>query len=145
VLLTVGHAVDPPELGPLPANVHVEPWVEQTDAMAAAALVVCHGGSGTVFGALAAGVPIVVVPAFADQFSNGRVVAESGVGTVVEIVGGMRRLIGERDVPQIAGAVRAALDNTDYRRAAQRIAAEMAAAPPIDDVVATLLEVHKPG
>lgn len=144
VLLTVGRAVDPAALGRLPANVHVESWVEQTDALAAAALVVCHGGSGTVFGALAAGVPLVVVPAFADQFSNGRLVAESGAGSVI-VVGDTRRLIDERDADHVADSVRAALTNDDYRQAAQQIAAEMAAAPPIDDVVAELLDGPKLG
>jgi UDP:flavonoid glycosyltransferase YjiC (YdhE family) len=139
VLMTVGRAVDPAALGPSPANVHVESWVEQSDAMAAAALVVCHGGSGTVFGALAAGVPLVVVPAFADQFSNGRLVAESGAGTLVEVGGGTRRLLDDRDAPQLAEAVRAALDNAGHRQTAGRIAAEMAAAPVIDDVVGELL------
>jgi UDP:flavonoid glycosyltransferase YjiC (YdhE family) len=43
-----------------------------TDTATSADLVVCHGGSGTAFGALAAGVLIVVVPLFADQFENGR-------------------------------------------------------------------------
>jgi UDP:flavonoid glycosyltransferase YjiC (YdhE family) len=32
------------------------------DVMRGASLVVCHGGSGTVFGALAAGIPLVCVP-----------------------------------------------------------------------------------
>jgi UDP:flavonoid glycosyltransferase YjiC (YdhE family) len=140
VLLTVGHAVDPAALGPLPGNVHVESWVEQTDALAAAELVVCHGGSGTVFGALAAGVPIVVVPAFADQFANGRLVTEAGAGTIVGSDDGTRRLIDDRDTPRIADAVRTVLADAGYRSAARRIAREMANAPPIDDVIAVLLE-----
>lgn len=72
VLLTVGRVIDIAALGPVPHNVHVEPWVTQSDVLATADLVVCHGGSGTAFGALAAGVPVVVVPVFADQFENGR-------------------------------------------------------------------------
>ena len=35
-------------------------------------LVVCHGGSGTVLGALAAGLPLVILPLFADQLVNAR-------------------------------------------------------------------------
>ena len=70
VLLTVGRSFDPSLLGPPPANVHVERWVDQADVLAEAAVVVCHGGSGTVFGALAAGVPLVIVPGFADQFER---------------------------------------------------------------------------
>ena len=35
VLMTIGRHVDPDALGPLPANVHVEPWVDQADGHAA--------------------------------------------------------------------------------------------------------------
>ena len=62
VLLTVGREFDAGRLGAVPGNTHVEPWVAQTDVLAQAALVVCHGGSGTTFGALAAGVPLVGLP-----------------------------------------------------------------------------------
>ena len=57
VLVTVGRDVDIAALGPVAANTHVEAWVPQQDVLADAALVVCHGGSGTTFGALAAGMP----------------------------------------------------------------------------------------
>ena len=57
VLLTVGRRVDASTLGPVPAHVHVEPWIDQARVLDHADLVVCHGGSGTALGALAAGVP----------------------------------------------------------------------------------------
>ena len=84
VLLTVGRQFDPADLGPLPPHVRVERWVEQTEVLDDVDAVVCHGGSGTLFGALGAGVPVVVVPVFADQFENGRRVARAGAGLVVE-------------------------------------------------------------
>jgi UDP:flavonoid glycosyltransferase YjiC (YdhE family) len=143
VLLTVGHRFDPTDLGPVPANVHVEPWVEQADVLAEADLVVCHGGSGTVFGALAAGVPLVVAPLFADQFVNGRRVADRGAGLVIEPKGGdddgTRRVLGDRDVPRIAAAIDAVVGTASYRRNARRIALEMAAAPSVDEVLDALL------
>ena len=64
VLLTTGAELD---LGQVPANVRVERSVPQPEALARAALVVCHGGSGTVLGALAAALPLIVMPMFADQ------------------------------------------------------------------------------
>jgi MGT family glycosyltransferase len=85
VLLTVGHQFDPSNLGPLPANVHLEAWVEQADVLGSADVVVCHGGSRTVFGALAAAVPLVVAPLFADQFENARRIAAVGAGALVEV------------------------------------------------------------
>ena len=74
VLLTAGRATDIQALGDVPANVHVESWVPQADALAAATAVICHGGSGTTFGTLAAGLPLVIVPMFADQPANARLV-----------------------------------------------------------------------
>lgn len=96
VLLTVGRRLDPVALGALPPNVHVEPWVEQSDALAAAALVVCHGGSGTVFGALGAGLPVVVVPSFIDQLTNGRRVAAAGAALLVGDGAGARQAADDR-------------------------------------------------
>jgi len=147
VLLTVGHLFDGSALGPIPANVHVEAWVEQAKVLAEADLVVCHGGSGTVFGALAAGVPVVVVPLFADQFENGRRIAASGAGVVVvpepRAAGGHRRVIGDGDVPRIVDAINTVLETASYRRNAGHIALEMAAAPMIDEVLEGLLESHR--
>ena len=143
VLVTVGHRFDPIALEPVPPNVHVEPWVGQGDVLAEADLVVCHGGSGTTFGALAAGVPLVVTPLFADQFVNGRRVADCGAGLVVEPKGGdddgTRRVLGEGDAPRIADAIDAVLGRASYGRNARRIAREMAAAPSVDEVLDALL------
>ena len=143
VLLTVGRRFDQSSLGPLPPNVHVEAWVDQVDALAEADLVLCHGGSGTVYGALAAGRPIVTVPSFVDQLGNGRTVAEAGAGLTVEAnpddQRGPRRLIDDRDAPRITAAVQTVLFEPSYRDAARRIAAELAATPVIDDVLADLL------
>jgi len=141
VLLTVGHALDPAALGEIPAHVHVERWVDQERVLPHAELVVCHGGSGTTFGALEAGVPVVVVPAFADQFENGRRVAAAGAGVTVAPGGATtgRRPVTTDDVPGIEAAVLEVLGAEGYRQAAQRIAADMAGAPDADEVLAGLL------
>lgn len=143
VLLTVGRQFDPAALGPLPDNVHVEAWAEQADVLAAADLVVCHGGSGTAFGSLRAGLPLVVLPAFADQRVNGQRIAAAGAGITVEPDPGhhgrVSRLIADNDIPQITAAVTAALTEPRYRTAAGTIAQEMSTAGLIDDVLAELL------
>ena len=66
MLLTVGRVLDIAQLGVPPSNVRIERWVDQADVMADAVLVVCHGGAGTTLAALAAGVPLVVFPLFAE-------------------------------------------------------------------------------
>lgn len=67
ILLALGSASGI-NLGAVPANVHVEAFVDQAALLAQADLVVHHGGSGTVLGALAHGVPQVLLPKGADQF-----------------------------------------------------------------------------
>ena len=143
VLLTVGRRFDRAMLGSVPAHVHVEAWIDQIQVLAHADLVVCHGGSGTALGALAAGVPLVVVPFFADQFENARRIAASGAGLVVEqateSTGGSRRPIDARAAPHVADAIEAVLGDASYRRRARSIAAEMATSPDADEVLARLL------
>lgn len=138
VLLTVGRRFDISQLGELPSNVHVEPWVDQADVLAEAGVVVCHGGSGTTFGALAAGVPLVIVPLFADQFANGPKVAEAKAGVVLNTgldTGGGRRLLSEVDAVSIAEAIETVRGHSSFRQHARRIAAEMAQAPTADDLL----------
>jgi UDP:flavonoid glycosyltransferase YjiC (YdhE family) len=119
VLLTVGHEFDLDALGTPPPNVHVERWVPQADVFGHASLVVTHGGSGTTLGALAAGLPLVVVPLFADQPDNARRVAAVGAGLMVE-PGGLRE------------GIETVLGEAKFTRAAQRLAQEIAWLPPTD-------------
>jgi UDP:flavonoid glycosyltransferase YjiC (YdhE family) len=138
VLLTTGHRLPHAELGPVPGNVHVETWVDQADVLGHAAVVVCHGGSGTVFGALARGVPVVALPVFADQFENGRRVSAAGAGLVVE-AGAAGSTIGAADASRITDAVRAVLTDPAYRARARSLADESADAPPPGALVEALV------
>jgi hypothetical protein len=135
VLLTVGRRLDQAELGPTPVNVRVESYVDQSLILDHASLVVAHGGSGTVFGALTAGVPLVVVPLFADQFENGRRIAQAGAGILVEP---SRPGLGEEDAPRIADAITTVLATPTYRQKAGRLAAEMAATASVDEVLTAM-------
>ncbi|HEY1445071.1 MAG TPA: nucleotide disphospho-sugar-binding domain-containing protein [Acidimicrobiales bacterium] len=131
VLLTVGRKFDASQLDHVPDNVHVEAWVDQADVLGETALVLCHGGSGTTFGALAAGVPVVVVPLFADQFTNGTRVRQVGAGLLIDAdrdAQGRRRPGGD-DTRHIRDAVEAVLADSSYGESARAVAAEMAAAP----------------
>jgi UDP:flavonoid glycosyltransferase YjiC (YdhE family) len=128
VLLTTGRGVDPADLPPVPANTRVESWWPQADVMPHAAVVVGHGGFGTTMGALAAGVPQVVVPLFSiDQRLNAEHVAAAGAGVLLDG--------GPAAVAALADAVARVLAATSYRDAARAVAAEMAGLPPVDDAV----------
>jgi UDP:flavonoid glycosyltransferase YjiC (YdhE family) len=141
VLLTVGRGIDPGRLGPAPDNTHVEQWVPQSDVLAHAAVVVCHGGSGTTFGALSAGVPLVICPLFADQSMNGRVVESGRCGLVVrgrDLAVGELRGLGPSDVAPLRDAIERVLGEPAYRAAAHRVAAELAAEPTPDQLIKQL-------
>ena len=67
----------------VPENARLVDWVSYSQAMPAAALVVSHGGHGTVARALAAGLPVLVSPAAGDMAENGARVAWAGCGLMV--------------------------------------------------------------
>lgn len=141
VLLTVGRAAEIADLGEIPPNTHVEKWIPQPEVLAHASAVLCHGGSGTTFGALAVGLPLVFVPMFADQPANARVVESIGAGLVVEPSGapeGRIRVPTPEDAPRIRGALESVLGDASYRQAAEGVAAEMSTLPSADDLLAAL-------
>jgi len=124
VLVTVGNDADPAELGALPANAHAERWIPQSTVMPHTAVMVGHGGSGSTLAALAAGVPLALVPLFADQPYNAARVEQLGAGLSLE-----------QDLGGLENAVYALLADP---RAARAIAAEIAALPLVDRAVGVL-------
>jgi UDP:flavonoid glycosyltransferase YjiC (YdhE family) len=142
VLLTIGEDRDLAELGPLPANVRVERWVPQDQVLPGASAVVTHGGHGSVIGALAHGVPLVVLPLFSlDQWFNAEAVARAGVGVALDAERETRRAVDLPDAHTLAAlapAVERILAEPAYRSAAEGVAAEIRALPPVDDAPAAL-------
>jgi len=131
VLLTVGRDLDLDALPAAPDNVRVEPWVPQQDVLGHAAAAVVHGGSGSTLGAIAAGVPLVVVPLFADQPQNARRVAEVGAGLAVEP---NREDVGATARP-LRDAIESVLSEPSYGERARALADELRAEPPVDEAV----------
>jgi UDP:flavonoid glycosyltransferase YjiC (YdhE family) len=121
VIVTVGGGIEPAELGPQPAHVHVERDVDQALVLPRCAVVVSHAGSGSLLGALAHGLPSVLLPIGADQPHNARRCSELGVGVALDVMTAAPATV--RD------AVRTVLDDPAYRRAAERIRDEIAALP----------------
>lgn len=116
-------------------NVHVESWLPQHLVMGHAAVVVAHGGAGTVVGALSAGVPLVVVPQFADQPDNAARVVALGAG--VRVGDGP----APADPAEVRAAARRVLDEPWPRAAARALAAEIRALPPASAAVDLLVDV----
>ena len=134
IVVTVGDAADPAELGALPANVRAERWIPQAEVLARASAVVGHGGFGTTVGTLLAGVPQVVAPIFADQPYNADRIADIGAG-----------LRADAQRPEtIRAAVERVLAEPSFRMVAAGAAREAFALPPIEAAESSLLElVHR--
>ena len=121
LIVTVGRDFDLAELGPQPANVRVERFIPQGILLPECDLVVSHGGSGSVTGALAHGLPMVLIPMGADQPLNAARCEALGVGRALEALTARPE--------DVSAAVRSVLGDASYRQAARRLRDEMAALP----------------
>jgi calicheamicin 3'-O-methyl-rhamnosyltransferase len=130
VVMTVGANNEPGWLGATPANARVESYIPQTLLLDRCGAVVSHGGSGTILPALTRGIPQVLVPQGADNFTNAARCAAAVAGVV----------LAPADVSAgaIRAAVRRALDEPVLRSAARAVAEEIEAMPGPDQVAAEL-------
>jgi MGT family glycosyltransferase len=129
-LVTVGREIDPTTFGPQPGHVTIERFVPQREVLPHVDLVVSHGGSGSVLGALAHGRPMVLLPMGADQPLNAARCEAVGVGRSLDVL-----LVTPET---IAATIRDVLDDPAYRAAAAAIAEEIVALPPPAEVVPVL-------
>ncbi|MCE6998180.1 glycosyltransferase [Saccharothrix sp. S26] len=128
--------VRPDQLGAVPDNVTVHSWVPQADLLPHVDLVVHHGGSGTTLGALAVGVPQLLLPQGADQFANADAVTAAGAGA--------RLLPDEVHAEAIAAHARALTRPGGHVDAARAIAEEIARMPAPDEVARRLPDYARP-
>lgn len=84
VVLQIGRYVDPAELGRIPQNVEVHPWVPQRAVLERADAFVTHAGMGGSSEGLSAGVPMIAVPQAVDQFMNADQLVELGVARRID-------------------------------------------------------------
>jgi MGT family glycosyltransferase len=112
-----------------PENVTVVARAPHREVLREARAVVTHGGHGTVMKALAAGVPLVVVPLGRDQNDNAARVVHHGAGL---------RLKPKASPRAVAEAVRRVLEEPSFAAGAQRLARAIAADVAEDRAVAEL-------
>jgi MGT family glycosyltransferase len=130
VVMTVGRDQDPAELAPFPTNARVERFIPQAELLPSASAIVHHGGAGTTFGALAHGVPQVILPQGADNYEHAAMC--EGAGTAIT-------LRPEMLTPtNLAAAVRAVIDDKAYTAASRRCAKEITAMPDATSVATAL-------
>ena len=130
LIVTVGHQNDPAALGPQPTNVIIRNYIPQHEVLPWCDAMIAHGGSGTVLGALAHGVPLLVVPQGADQWSNAERIVAAGAG--------QRLLRDELSAVAVRDRVMALLSEPSYRQNASNIQEEIRAMPSATAAIAGL-------
>jgi len=131
VLATIGRNNDPAEFADLPENIVVERYVPQAEILPLCDVAVGHAGSGSTLGALAHGLPMLLLPNGADQFENAQACAALGVATVL--------MPDALTAEAVASAVTGLLSEPAPRSAAGAVAEEIAAMPTPQEVVAALV------
>jgi UDP:flavonoid glycosyltransferase YjiC (YdhE family) len=109
----------------------VQRYVDQARVLGHVDVAVHHGGSGTVLGCLAAGVPQVITPQGADQFLNAARLAELGLGYAVP---------NDAEAGAVGAAVDRLLADGPVQAAVRAMRDEIAAMPSPAQVVGTLVQ-----
>lgn len=104
----------------MPAGVFLERYVNVEALLPHCDLVCCHGGNGTLYQALAFGLPVVVVATHQEQNYGGKRIRRLGLGRALMLA----RL--KREGPgRLVEAVREVLDTPAYRSRAQAFSASL--------------------
>ncbi|MBG0566396.1 glycosyltransferase [Actinoplanes aureus] len=133
-LVTTGPVIDPGALR-APASVRVVEAAPHAAVLPEAALVVTHGGHGTLVKAFAAGLPAVILPHGRDQADNAARVTHHGAGVALSRTAAPAR---------IAAAIRRVLDDGSHRRAAGRLGAALLHDARSGRLLAELEDVQNP-
>ncbi len=115
-ILSIGDAVDPAALGPVPGNVCIYPRVNQLEVLAGADVFLTHCGMNSVSESLLCGVPMVLFPQHGE---------ENAVAIRCEQLGAGLRL-KRPSASCIRSALEAVLGDDRYRRATQTVAEDFA-------------------
>lgn len=135
LVVTLGGGHDPQRFGPRPPHVHIHRWIPQHHIIPRCSAVITHGGYGTVSAALAAGVPLVLVPISADQPLNAARCAARGTGIVVDAT--------RRTPDALRAATRAVLDDPSFAHAARAAADASARRPDVGHALDLLERVAR--
>ena len=99
--------------------------------------IIHHGGAGTTFTTLAAGIPQIVIPQFSDQPINATAVASRGAGIHLPE--------SKTDAASVRDLLFRLLDDPAISQAAGEVRDEIAAMPPPGEIIerlATVASVH---
>lgn len=121
VIVTVGKHIDPAEFGSQPPHIHIAQYIPQNQLLPHSDIVISHGGSGSVMGALAHGLPMVLIPMGADQPLNAMRCVDLGVGVSLDAV--------SVTPDEIRETVSTVLNEPSFRNNTQQLRREIANLP----------------
>ena len=131
VLLTP-HAEQVPQ--PLPSGIRHFPFAPHSRLLPRSAALVHHGGIGTAFQALAAGIPQLIAPVFLDQPDNGRRLTRLGVAATLRP--------GVCRPREATDKLRHLLESFEVTQRCQSYAARCRAENPVEKVCAVIERLH---
>jgi MGT family glycosyltransferase len=131
IVMTVGRDQDPVEFAPFPSNARVERFIPQAELLPSCAAIVHHGGAGTTFGALAHGVPQVILPQGADNYELAAMCEHAGAASVLRP--------DDVNIANFAAAVSNVLCTESFATAGRACAAEILSMP---DAATTAAMLH---
>jgi UDP:flavonoid glycosyltransferase YjiC (YdhE family) len=147
-LVTIGQNGTPPAR--IPPNVTVERYVPQSELYEHLAAVVCHGGFGTTFGAIAHHLPVACAPISADQTLNAALIDSIGAGCNLATTapeGGLFPVLqeGEPSAATVAAAIERLLHEEALRARARALAEEMDSGASPEDAAALIEQLVATG
>ncbi|NQX58339.1 macrolide family glycosyltransferase [Paenibacillus qinlingensis] len=113
IIMSIGNNVRLSDLGEIPTNFTVKPYVPQTELLPNTKLFITHGGMNSVHEALYYGIPLIVIPQSADQPIIAEQVESIGAGLTLQ----MQTL----QANQLRDAVDQVLSNTSFLTAVAKI------------------------
>ena len=116
-VLSAGRQVNVAELGPIPANFIVRPYVPQLDVLQVADVFITHGGINSVHEGLYTGVPLILIPHQFEQLLNARQVTARNAGLLID-----DQVQGKPVTPErLRQALQEVLANRAYAEGARQI------------------------
>ncbi|HMV70947.1 MAG TPA: glycosyltransferase [Pseudomonadales bacterium] len=103
-----------------PPGVYLEQYVNTEALLPHCRLVCCHGGNGTLYQALAHGLPCVVVATHAEQHYGGKRIQQLGLGKAMTL-----KQLRRRGMASLVAAVSEVLETPHYRATAQAFIPEV--------------------
>lgn len=98
----------------VPKGVYLERYINTETLLPHCNLVCCHGGNGTLYQALAHGLPCVVVATHAEQHYGGKRISQLGLGATLTL-----RWLQRRGMAALVASVDKVRATPEYRRTAQ--------------------------